>query len=934
VEIKDPSSITEVYVNLISEQWVGLDVHSSIKLQEPRQTIPLEAKNSIGKYLKKQGINNCSLSSPLATPQAQKRDKSSIVDQIKKLSEKRLGKILATPNILTNNKSVHIPAKRTKLLHLVQQKGTEDEQTDDESPLHNPAIHSRHVEPTLATDKETSSLPCNLMHTSTVVNQLKTLLKDESINTYHHPEVQLSQLRIVKCNTDQEQHNTLMLRDGGTCQSAARERTALLTAQTDSEHMVHNTQEANCKALLMKLPHNKLSNNDFKLNESSISNSTECSHTPFKENTEWCQASKLDGKHYEERMNKNGKSKPTITLHPSGEEHLETEKSVALNSLTNSSSSYNDSLIEDYNSEDSKTQDCDYQDGKASTFKELMIPPSTHSPDAHCSKKYLTIEPFQVHPPISNKDVPQQDNSVKMTSNRESEQLDFQEEHRTNSLAIINDNRSVYSTDSSITTEHTHTNATESAYLLNTKERRLLFQKTLPKYYYPVFMKSFQPDICGPTELHSTNCDHLMEPPDEVASVLHMREKVTSSGIESEFRKGPTKCDDGTWAAHLENVTKREEKIQPLACEVNVSNNVQTNNETSLPNSCKSRHRSDGSVISENRPQVHEDESTENENTHGDSAQKDYPVPNFDLFNDIDSFLAGMFNDNNTECNVTNIHNNNDKNSFMTNVPTIYLERNTFVSHDFPDNSSGYVHRTMRNELKYEPILNLLLKGVTGKEMLTSSSIMGVNEKCNRKVSSSSSSSSSSQFQFQPQSQKKYVNSEATNKRTLLHFTQEPKHIPPLSNSTQTSQTHNSDQSDYCNSQYMQHKFKCQPSVLGGYTDMSSDSDDTPESINAILQRNDISKRWNGDASVNIPMKQPSSFRDKKSYTQMFEFGNSVCTQPQMSHLQDRATAGATLYTPTKCTTGNSESSSNLTSRWKKFHMSPISSDDSPEVYY
>jgi hypothetical protein len=134
----------------------------------------------------------------------------------------------------------------------------------------------------------------------------------------------------------------------------------------------------------------------------------------------------------------------------------------------------------------------------------------------------------------------------------------------------------------------------------------------------------------------------------------------------------------------------------------------------------------------------------------------------------------------------------------------------------------------------------------------------------------------------------------------------------------------------------LQSKFNYQPLVERGYTNMSCDSDGTPESINGILQRNETSRRWNDAPSINIPMEQLPPFREKKSYTQVFEFGNSLCPQPQLSPLQERATTRVTLYTPTKCAIGNTEESSpNLnSSQWQKFQMSPISSDDSPEVYY
>jgi hypothetical protein len=129
-------------------------------------------------------------------------------------------------------------------------------------------------------------------------------------------------------------------------------------------------------------------------------------------------------------------------------------------------------------------------------------------------------------------------------------------------------------------------------------------------------------------------------------------------------------------------------------------------------------------------------------------------------------------------------------------------------------------------------------------------------------------------------------------------------------------------------------KFNCQPSVRGGYSNMSYDSDGTPESINGMLQINETSRRWNYATSINVPMEQLTPFREKKSYPQISEFGNSLCTQPQLSPLQDTATTRAALYTPTKHATGDTESSPNLNSQWQKFQMSPLSSDDSPEVYY
>jgi hypothetical protein len=907
VEIRDPSSVNEVHVNLISEQWVGLDVHSSIKLPSPRQTIPLEAKNSIGRYLKKQGISNDSPSSTLRTPPTEKRKHSSIVDQIREMSQKRLG------SILTLNKT----AERTKLLPpLGQQKNTQDMpqvHNPDRHPMEqmNPDMHRRHVKPKLMTDRETSSLSSSLRHTSTDVNQQETLLKDESINSYRDPDMQLYKFRIMKCNAGQEQHNTLSLQDGGTHHS-----TALQTAQTGSEYKAHTTRETNSTAQLMKLPQNKLSCDDIKLIKSSTSKPTAHSQTPLEENTELFEASILE----EEEMNKNAKSKLIITLNAAGEEHPETEKSADFNSqITDSSSVHNNSLLEEYNAENNERQPCDVQKEKASKYVRVMELPSTPSPDAHCN---LATDMFQANPPASSKD------AAKLPNDRESKQLDLQDVGRKHGLAIVNDETSVHSTGSSVNRKQRDTNAAQSAYLLKTQERKIaLFHRTLPKHYYPVFMKSLQPAITGPTELNFPVCDHLKEPSNEVAAAFLMQEKVTCNSIASESRKEPTQCGDGTWAADSEDATKKDEDIEPLPREANSSNTVQIQNEASVPKSRRSQHSSEGSLIGENRPEVHEDRRTENENSDTDSQQKDCPVPNFDLVTDIDSFLAGMFTDDGTERTY-----NDNNNNFMANAPTNYLDRNKFVSRGFPENSSRYVHRIIRNESKYEPILNLLLKDVSRKEIMFSSSIMEANEKYNTKELS----------QFQSQSQTNYVNLGAKNKRTPSHFTQGPqncdsvkitnqnsKHISPLSNFTQTLQTHNSDQSDYCNRQYIQRKFSYQPSVLGGYTKMSSDSGCTPENINEILQTNEISRRWNDATSINIPIKQPPSFTEKKSYTHIFEFGNSLCTQPQLSPLQDDATTTAALYTPIKCTTGGTESS-----QWQQFQISPASSDNSPEVYY
>ncbi|PSN45754.1 hypothetical protein C0J52_13790 [Blattella germanica] len=89
VEIKDSSSITEVFVDLVSEQWVGLDVHSKITLKLPGQS-PLKAKNTHEKISQKNRANakrkNCQTSSVDST---QKRP--SIVEQIREMSLKRLG---------------------------------------------------------------------------------------------------------------------------------------------------------------------------------------------------------------------------------------------------------------------------------------------------------------------------------------------------------------------------------------------------------------------------------------------------------------------------------------------------------------------------------------------------------------------------------------------------------------------------------------------------------------------------------------------------------------------------------------------------------------------------------------------------------------------------------------------------------------------------
>jgi hypothetical protein len=632
VEIKDPSSVNEVYVNLISEQWVGLDVHSSIKLQQPRQTIPLEAKNTIGKYLKKQGLNNGSLSSILPTSQTLKRVKSSIVDQIKEMSEKRLGNTLSmTPTKLTLDKFAYTPAKRTKLLPCLEEEPkSTDEQTDDlpqfnnpdRHPMEqmNPEIYSRHVEPKLTTDEETHCLH-RPSSPGQDANQLKTLLQYRSTNCCKDPEMQLNQSRITKCNADQKQHNTLKLQDGRSCQSAATEHITLLTAQTASEYKVHRTQETNSKAGLMKLSQNETSCNDFKLIKPSTSKSTEGHHTPFKGNIELYEGSTLEDEHFEEKINNNLVSRPTTALKSSsGEECLETDKSVIFNSQLPNSSSSHDSLMEQDNSEESKTKERDFQNGNASKFQNVMKPALAPTPDAHCSlhRKYLKTEMFQANAPTSDKDVALQNNEVQLSSDRESRQLEFQDKIRKHGPAIMSDNRSGHSNDPSVNRENTDRNMKQNAHSLNTKERkRLLFQKTLPKHYYPVFMKSLQPDITGPTELHSTGCDHLNEPSNEVAPSFLMKEKVSFNGILPESRKETAGCDDGTSAADSENVTKRVKELQPLPEEeVNFSNTVQIENEASVLKLCKSQHGSEGSRTSENRSQVHED-SGENEKTDG-----------------------------------------------------------------------------------------------------------------------------------------------------------------------------------------------------------------------------------------------------------------------------------------------------------------------------
>lgn len=915
VEIKDPSSVNEVYVKLISEQWVGLDVHSSIKLQ-PREGVPLKVRNSIEKYLKKQGgSDHVSLSSKWSNPQTTKRTKSSFVHQIKDMSEKRLGNALSmTPTKLTLNKYTYSPAKKMKLLPSVDQlKRVEHEEMDalsqfSSSEKHqteqvNPEISFRHVKPKLITDEQVYGphKPSSLGHTEQEImptqddNQMETFLQYQSTNVLKGPETQWNQYTVTKYNTHPPEKNTVELQDTSTCNSTGTRHTQSPTAgRTGLEYEAPRPQQPN----------------EMKLStEPSTSKLTEDCHQPFKENVKLHEDTALQEKHSEVQ-----------------------EINATVNSqLPNGSNLHNNSLMEECSSEESKTEDFNFQNGTDSAYKYVtLVPTLSVEAQRNLRGKYLKAEMLPTNTPTCDNNLGLQDELVASSDVVQSEKISSEgEHHRKNNSVIIHEERAVHASYSPINRENTVININRNVDSLHTKEKtsvrkKLVFQKTLPKHYYPIFIKSLEYDTNGAAGLYSGNCDQSTEASNKSASSRVMKSTTTLPDSGEEV----TSSCSHTQRASPENVTERVKKLHPSPNkEANFYTSVQMKNGKSSLLQQSSEEKTEGSLTSENKLQVNEESNPQNEKTDED----DHEVPDFQLVKDIDSFLADISGEENSKFKCANKSNKKCNHSFKTNIPALtrYSARNNYVSRIIPHDSNEDVHRIRRNDSKYKPILNLLLKDVSRTEVTPSSSTERAYEESETEVHSQLLPP---EFQFQP-----------TKKGTLSQFTQKSlgdylntmlnqnsDDTPPLSNLAQTLQP----QSKNCEGKYTQSQVNYHPSVQKELPKLTCDSDVLPGDMNRILPKNETYQRWNNvRTAISVPMRQPSLSRQRESYAHISETDNASSTQPWMFPFEEPETKRLAFSQPVKCVTGNNENLPNLNSQWQKYEMSPIHSDESPEYY-
>jgi ATP-dependent DNA helicase HFM1/MER3 len=960
VEIKNPLSVNEVYVNLISEQWVGLDVCSSLKLHQPTHTIPVQVKNSIEKYLRKQGVDNFSRPSISSTPQTIKRTKSSIVDQIKEMSEKRLGNM--TPTKLTLNKMAHMPAKKTKLsASLDQLRSTEDAKTDelpqfsssDRHPTEqvNHETNSRHIKTNLIIEKQVynvhkySGLKQDAISTNTN-KQLQTLLQDGTTNSPEHLQMQMKQCTVAKCTIYPAKENNSELQDSGNYQSAGTQSIPSLKPRARSKYEMQTTQEPNSNVERTKLSEKGMSSHETHcmLTKPSAFRLMEDCHKTFKENAELNDSSTLEDKPFEKEMDKTLLSQ--VTISKSQLRNSDTKQHATSSSqFTENSNLQNDSLMEECNYEGSETKEHNFQNGNHCEY----MHETTLSLDTHCDncEQYLQTEMLQTNIPNSGKGWAVQDNSVTPLDDAEPEQSCFRDEHCTkNDSAFTCDSRAVDSPYPSVNTEQSVTNVQQNVYSPHTKERkRLIFQKTLPKHYYPIFMKSLQSDTAGTKQLHSTNCDGLSQQINETALLPLTKEKVPlnskmSVSDDNTTHNYNTQAEDSeTFMAVVKQLHTLPEK------ESNFNITAEMRNETSvfkLPVLQQSSEKEkQDSLTSENELQVHEHTSTRNEK--GDRAselQKAHPIPNFSLVKDFDSFLANMLDADNAEFKCTNQSNKKLNDNFMANAPASItnLARNKPLSHGFQHNHDEYLHRITRNDSKYESVLKLLLKDVSREATSTSTEIRA-NKDYETKVHQLSS-----QLQFQPKSQMNYFNLGAKNKIPLLHSSQKPlchdsntmlnqnsQHTTPFRKSTQIL-CGNSSQNDTCDEKYITSEFNYQPSIQKGLAEPMCERDTMPEAMNRISQRNETFESWD-TTPINIHTEQSPS-RQKRSYTQFFEFENLPSTKSCTLPFTDIAVKTAALHKSTNNANRNNRRSPNSNSQWQKYELSPKNSDQSFELYY
>jgi len=960
VEIKDPLSVNEVYVNLISEQWAGLDVCCSLKLQQPTQVIPVQVKNSIKKYLMKQAVDNPNLASKLVTPQTIKRTKSSIVDQIKEMSEKRLGNM--TPTKFTLTKMAFMPTRKKKLspsLDRLKSKG--DEKTDDlrqfsslnrhPTEQENPEINFRHITPNLITDKQAyivhkyCGIEQDAVATSTN-NQQTTLQQDRSANSPEHLQMQVKQCRVAKSAVYPDKQNNYELQDSGIYQSAGTQSIPSLTARTSSTYEVQTTQDSNSTADRIKISEKEMSSHEIccMLTKPLTSRLMEDCHETSKENVKLNENSTLENKRYEKDADKTLLSQ--LTISNSQLRNSETSNCVTSSSqLPHSSNLQNNSLTEECNDEGLETEEHNFQNGNDSEYTHE----STLALDAHYDhcEKYLQTEMLQTSIVTCGTDWAVQERPVTPLNDVQPEHSSFHDGRSTkNNSAFTCESKDIDSTSWSVSTEQSVTNVQQNVYSPNTKERkRIIFQKTLPKHYYPIFMKSLEEDIAGTKELHPTNCDRLTQQTNGTALLPLTEERVTLKRKMSESDEN-TQHNSNNQAEDSENFVRVVKELNTAPeKEPNFNTTAEMKDEPSVLKLPKLQQSSEtekqDSCTSKNKIQVHEPKGTRNEK--GDvvtELQKDRPIPNFSLVQDFDSFLANMLDADNAEINCRNQPNKKLNDSFMANslASITNLARNEPLSHGFQHNHNEYLHRNVRKDSKYEPVLKMLLKDVSREAAPTSTKIT-VNKDYETTVQELSS-----QLQYQPKSQMNCINSGAKNEIQLSHSSQKPlrhdtsimvnhisPHTTPMRDSTQILHG-NSGQNDNCEDKYVRSEFNYQHSNQKGLREPMWEHNIMHEDMNRISQRNITCDTWD-TTSINIHTEQSPS-RQKKSYTQVFEFENLRSTKSCILPFMDMALKRAALHKSTHYANGNNGGSPRSNSQWQKFESSPTHSDESLKLYY
>jgi hypothetical protein len=978
VEIKDPPSVNEVYVNLISEQWVGLDVACSLKLR-PKEVIPSQVKNSIKQYLMKYAVDNPNLSSKSSTPQKIKRTKS-IIDQIKEMSEKRLGNM--TPTNITLNRMAYMHAKKTKLSSSLDRlKSKEDEKTGylpqfASSGRHlteqaNPDINFRHTTPNLSTEKEAYIVHtyCGTEQDAFATNtnhQQTTLLQESSTNSHEQPQMPMKQRTVAKCTAYPGKQNTHEMPDCGIYQSAGTQRTVAkctaypgkqnthempdygiyqsagthsspsLKVRPSSTYEVRTTQEPNSTADRNKLSEKELSIDETcsTLTKPLTSRLMEDYHETFKQNAKLNDSSLLANKHSAKEMDETLLSQ--LTVSNSQQRNLQTKSCVTSNSqLPNSSNPQSDFLTEERNNGGLETEERNFQYGNDSEYMHDTTPSQDTHYD-HC-EKYLQTQKLQTNIVTSGTDWAIQDKTVMPLNDVQPEQSGLHDERRTqNNSAFMCDSKDIDSTYRSISTQQSLANVQQNVHSPNTKERkRLIFQKTLPKHYYPIFMKSIEEEIAGTKELRSADSDQLTQQIDETALLpltVTLKRKTLESDEITPHNSNTQEQDSENFKTVVKELYTVPEKG------LNFNTTAEKRDKTpvlKLPKYQQSSEKDNQSfLISENKIEVHEPKAARNEK--GDvvsELQTDHPIPNFSLVQDLESFIANMPDADNAKFNFKNQSNKKFKDSFMANslAPITNLTKNEPLSQGSQHKHNEYLHRNIRKDRRYEPVLKLLLKDVS-RDVAPTSTKITANTNYDTKLKELLS-----QLQYQPKSQTNHINSGAENGIPLLHSSHKPlrhdsnimlnqnfQHTIPLRNSTQIVRG-NLSQNDNGDNKW---EFNCEPSNQKGLTQPTWEQNVMHKDMNRISQRNKACDTWD-TASVNISTEQSPS-RQKKSYTQVFEFGNLPSTKSYMGTAVKRAA----LQKSTDFANGNNGSSPRSYSQWQKFESSPTHTEESLELYY